>query len=542
MSSPQPGSPQGQAAAAPDAGGAASSSYFAAVDLGSNSFHMLIARAIDHEVRVVDRLRDPVQLAMGLNAGGELAPEAQERALASLSRFGQRLREFPSAQVRAVGTNTLRQARRSREFLRRAEDALGHPIEVISGQEEARLIYLGVAHSAPADERRRLVVDIGGGSTECIIGEGFEPIQRASLFMGCIGWTRRFFPKGELTRDDMRRAEIAAGQELLAIERGFRSLGWETCFGSSGTIVAIEEILRASGWSKAGLTRMGVRKLRKRLVSFGRIDKIELPTLKPDRASVLPGGVAILTAIFRSLDIATMSASSGALREGLLYDMLGRVWHEDVRNRTIRQLAERYHVDHEQASRVERAAMRLYRQVAESWKLDDPEARALLLWAARLHEVGLDIAFSGYHKHGAYVVAHSDMPGFSLELQQVLATLIRTHRRKFTRALFSDLSPQWQLPAMRLSALLRLAVLLMRSRPARTVLVPKLSADKSTLTLECQSDWLAQEPLVAADLEQEIEAMRGAELQLRVLRQTEEKTKAPFRDADDRSAQGRSTS
>ncbi|HEY3495374.1 MAG TPA: exopolyphosphatase, partial [Polyangiaceae bacterium] len=436
----------------------------AGVDLGSNSFHMIVARVDAGQLHVVDRLRERVRLAQGLDAEKNLTPAAMERALACLNRFGQRVRDLPQGAVRAAGTNTLRQARNSAEFLERAGELLGHPIEIIAGREEARIIYLGVAHSVPADDGRRLVIDIGGGSTECILGEGFESVATESLFMGCVSYTTRFFASGKLERDDFRRAETAAMLELRSLEYRYKTLGWQTCYGSSGTALAIAEILNGPGFGEQGVTRKGLKKLRAALCEAGHVNRLDLPGLDPDRALVLPGGLAILMAAFKSLGIEKMEPAFGALREGLLYDLLGRVGHEDVRERTIRWLAERNHVDTGHAARVERTALYCLDQVAPAWTLDRSEARHYLIWAARLHEIGLEIAHTGYHRHGAYIIENADMPGFSKDEQKMLAAIVHAHRRKFRREAFATLNAGRSHVAIRLALLFRLAYCLNRSR------------------------------------------------------------------------------
>lgn len=477
-----------------------------AVDLGSNSFHMVIARVIEPDVRIVDRLKERVQLAAGLDSGKYLSEEAQERALACLERFGQRLRQMPRAQVRAVGTNTLRRAKNSRDFLQKAHKALGHPIEIVSGREEARLIYLGVSHSlaSDGDAGRRLVVDIGGGSTECIVGERFEALQEESLHMGCVGYTDRFFPGGKITRDCFRDAQIAARLELQTIERRFRAFGWDTSVGASGTILAISDLVREAGWSTDGsITRSDLRKLRKALVNAKQVDNLKLAGLKPERAPVLPGGLAILLAVFDSLQVKRMVTSQGALREGVVYDMLGRIRHEDVRDRTIRRFEERYHVDREQSMLVERVVSKLFVMAADNWKLKRRNARRLLVWAARLHEIGLAISYTSHHKHGAYLITHSDMPGFSLDDQGMLAVLIRTQRRKISRALIPDHFPLNRDRLLRLSILLRLATLISRGRSPDTIPIT-LEVRKQMLSLWFPQGWLDEHPLTRKDLEVEV--------------------------------------
>lgn len=490
------------------------SDTYGAVDLGSNSFHMFVVRVVNDELHILDRMRDRVRLAAGLDSNSHLTEEAQARALSSLERFGERLRDIPPQLVRAVGTNTLRRAHDATAFLRRSSEALGHQIEIISGLEEARLIYLGVSHSLPDSPERRLVVDIGGGSTECVVGERFEPIEAASLYMGCVGYSIRFFPEGQVSEENLARAETAARVELETIERKLKTLGWHKSFGSSGTIIAIEEILRASDWSSQGITRKGLRKLRKALLRAGNMKDLSLPALKTDRAPVLPGGLAILSAVFESLEIEEMKSTTGALREGILYDLLGRIRHEDVRDRTIQRLVDQYHVDREQAARVERTGLDCLAQVADRWELSDPETHQLFVWATRLHEVGRAVSYSGYHKHGAYLVAHSDLPGFSTDDQLLLAALVGSHRRKLSLDPFKELRAFSPDQALRLCLLLRLAVLVNRGRSPRPLPLFKLEADKNKLMLTFPEDWLEEHPLARADLEEETGLLKKVDFQL----------------------------
>ncbi len=490
----------------------------AAVDLGSNSFHMVVARVVDDtHFHIVDRLRERVALAAGLDAQHLLGDKAQGRAVACLERFGQRLRELPLDRVRAVGTSALRQAVNARDFLPAAQAALGHPIEIIAGNEEARLIYLGVSHSLADDRGRRLVVDIGGGSTECVLGERFSAIRTDSLNMGCVVYSLRFFADGKIRGEDFKRAEIAARLKLEPIERRYLEAGWDSCVGSSGTILAIEGVLQQSGWSERGITLSGLRQLKKALIAAGNTAKIAtMPGVQADRAGVLPGGVAILTAVFEGLGIERMETTGGSMREGLLYDLLGRIRHEDARDLTIRQFCQRYAVDMDQASRVERLALHCFDQVASAWNIDPVFGHQVLGWAARLHEIGLSVAYSGYHRHGAYLVANSDMPGFSRADQDLLAAMLLGQRKKLTREVFAALRPQELEQALRLCVLLRLAVRLARGRSPRALPPFTVSARKNTLELTFPADWIDGHPLTLADLLEEASKLQGMSVELRV--------------------------
>jgi exopolyphosphatase/guanosine-5'-triphosphate,3'-diphosphate pyrophosphatase len=487
----------------------------AAVDLGSNSFHMVVARVLGGQPQRLDRLRERVALASGLGPDKRLSREAQERALQTLRRFGQRVRSMPAGSVRAVGTNTLRQVRGPRGFLVRARRALGHPIEVVSGTEEARLIYLGVAHELADDGLRRLVVDVGGGSTECILGEGLDPRVLDSLYMGCISWSGRYFPRGRITRERFDRAVLAARHELEPIERRYRERGWQRCIGASGTVLSIANILRAAGHAEQGIDLAGLLWLRKEAIVAGRSASLRMEGLSAERAEVLPGGLAILLALFEGLGIERMGTSPGSLRDGLLWDLIGRIHDADARERSIRRFQERYHVDVEQAERVRVTALACLEQVANAWGLTDDDHARMLAWAARLHEIGLSVAYSGHHRHGAYLVVHADMPGFSREGQELLGALVGGHRRKLSKEDSAALAEARGPRALRLCVLLRLAVCLNRSRGADPLPRLRLKATPRRLELGLPRGWLARHPLTQADLEEEAGLLKAVGLQLR---------------------------
>jgi exopolyphosphatase/guanosine-5'-triphosphate,3'-diphosphate pyrophosphatase len=486
----------------------------AAVDLGSNSFHMVVARLDQGRLQIIDRLREPVRLGEGLTPDKRLTPEVAQRALDCLARFGQRLGPLPPALVRVVGTNTLRQVRDGGEFLRAAEQALGHEVDVIAGREEARLIYAGVAHGLPAGDERRLVVDIGGGSTEVIIGQGMDPLERESLFMGCVSMTRQFFADGSINERSMAQAITAAGIEVHPLRNRYRQLGWDQAVGSSGTIKSIAKVVQAAGWCDSGISRAALNKLRKALIKADHVDKLKVEGLTDDRRPVIPGGVAVLAAIFEGLEIEHMAVSDEALREGLLYEMLGQIRHEDIRERTVQSLMQRFDVDTEQAGRVERTALALLDQVADSWALSNPEDRQMLAWAARLHELGLAIAHGSHHKHCAYVLANADLPGFSRQDQALLASLVRGHRRKLSPTLFNGYQEPVASSVLRLTLLLRLAVLLHRGRNVETRELPALSVDDNALHLAFPQGELEERPLTLAELAREADYLNNVGYEL----------------------------
>ena len=488
----------------------------AAVDLGSNSFHMVVARYSHGQLIILDRLREMVRLGAGLDEQERLTREATEAALACLERFGQRLHDMKAESVRVVGTNTLRRARRKGAFLDRARSALGHPIEIISGIEEARLIYLGVAHTMPSEPGRRLVVDIGGGSTEVIIGEGKHAKKLESLYMGCVSMSSRYFNDGGITDKRIKRARLAARLELEPVRANFRNYGWDQAVGSSGTIRSVGDVIRARNNGDGAITPAAVDSLLDHAVKAGEVSKLRLPGLSEERLPVFVGGLAILVEIFDAFDVKSMRVADGALREGLLYDLVGRFTDEDARVRSVRAMQGRYHVDAAQSERVEASALDFLRQTTREWQLDEPFAELVLSWAARLHEIGLDVSHSHYHKHGAYLLANADMPGFPQEEQRILSAVVGAHRRKVSVDSLQELTPPWHIKAEYLIVLLRLAVLLHRGRSATALPKLELQAKGRSLEIVFPKGWLDAHPLTATDLENEIEYLKAGTFRLRV--------------------------
>jgi exopolyphosphatase / guanosine-5'-triphosphate,3'-diphosphate pyrophosphatase len=488
----------------------------AAVDLGSNSFHLVVARYTHGQLVVIDRLREMVRLGGGIDEDGRIDRDTAERALACLDRFGQRLREMHARDVRVVGTNALRVARRKQAFLERARAALGHPIEIISGLEEARLIYSGVAHTTPARAGRRLAIDIGGGSTELIIGEAFEPRELASLAVGCVTFTQRFFADGRISGKRVQRALLAVQAELDPIKEAFLRQGWEQAVGSSGTIRSIFDCIRELDPDAQAITAKGLVKLLQAVQSAAQIRELAFASLNAERQPVFAAGVVILSQLFDSLGLRELHPVEGALRDGLLYDMVGRLTEEDPRERTVASMQRRYHVDIDQAARVEHTALSLLAEVQNAWRLDDPLAELTLGWAARLHEIGLDVAHSGYHRHGAYLLQNADMPGFAREGQLLLACLVGSHRRRLSLEGIEDLIPPWDRRAPYLIILLRLAVLLHRGRSRAELPAFAVVARPKTLELRLPVRWLKDHPLTAEDLQQEVQLIAATGIRLRV--------------------------
>jgi exopolyphosphatase/guanosine-5'-triphosphate,3'-diphosphate pyrophosphatase len=488
----------------------------AAVDLGSNSFHLAVARLDHGQLRLVTALSEKVQLAAGLDDKGRLTEEAQERALACLSRFAQHLQGVEPRHLRIVGTNALRMAKNARAFASKAARALNHPVEIIAGREEARLIYLGVSQTL-AGQGRRLVVDIGGGSTEFIVGDGYEPLATESLHMGCVTYTLRYFPDGTISAKALDKAITAARQEVLGIKAPYQALGWNTVVGSSGTIKAVQQVQQQMGLAGGDgrITHEGLREIHKHLLKLSHVDAIDLPGLKEDRKAILPAGLAVLLGIFEELNLESMEYSDGALREGVLHDMLGRFRHEDIREHSLQAMMARYHVDGAQAARVAESAALLFRQVTETLVLGEEDGE-LLRWAALGHEIGTTIAHSGFHKHGAYILRHSDMPGFSRQDQEKLALLVGNHRRKIKPEQYHELMEAGGLTLLRLCVLLRLAVLLHHSRSREATPALRLKSDGLKFELRFPKGWLETHPLSQEDFAGETEIFSALGLSLSV--------------------------
>ena len=489
----------------------------AVLDMGSNSFHLVVARIEHGEIRPLQTFREGVRLGEGLNESGCLSNAAQQRGLICLKQFGQRLEGLPGEGVVAFATNALRIADNSRTFLRQAEAALGYPIQVISGVEEARLIYLGVAHSLPSDPRRRLVVDIGGGSTEFIIGDQFQAQLMESLAMGCVSFMDRFFPGGELSKQNFQQAFNQASNELLRVSKRYRKKGWTTCYGSSGSVRAIAQACKQYCGQDV-ITRPALKRLKTKILEYSNTREIDVEWLSRARRDNVIAGLAILTAIFDVLDIDEMHYSSGALREGALYDLVGRSEHEDVCLRSVQSMQGRFNVDAAQAERVSTCAKQLFGQVADDWALSTADWTRLR-WASELHELGLSISHVQFHKHGEYILNGADMPGFTRQQQQGMAFLVRGHRRRLRRQLLNDFSAKDKSSLLRLCVLLRLAVLLNRGRgdsqPPEVALNVQ-AADSLSLKLKHES--FDDYPLTLSELMAEAERLDTAGFRLSVLK------------------------
>lgn len=492
---------------------------FAAIDLGSNSFHMIVSRYEREQFVVVDRHRVTVRLAAGLDSHNNLTAKAQQRALSTLEEFSQLLRDVPKENIRAVGTNAMRRMNNSRVFIDQAEKQLGTSIEIIAGREEARLIYLGVVKGVELKQSNdehvsRLVIDIGGGSTEIIVGEGDKPRHRESLEAGCVMLSQRFFSDGMLTAHQFDQAILDAKLAMQPVMKLFKSRGWQHAVGCSGTIKALSKMLDAKGWAKGDISKAGLDKLLSLAIAAGSVDKLDLPGLNEDRKPVFAGGLSVLIAVFEVLGIERLQVSDQALREGVLYDLIGRSSENDVRDVAVNAMLERFSVDVRHAEFVRATAKRLYNEVASSWSIDSIAYEKILSWAALLHEIGMLISHDGYQKHGEYLLKNADMVGFARRDQALLACLIKGHRGKFPLNDFESLHAMSVTPAKRLAVILRLAVLLHRTR---SVVIPEqllVSVQGVSLSLSFPQGWLDEHPLTLADLQKERKKLSviGAEL------------------------------
>ncbi len=473
---------------------------FATVDLGSNSFRLQICREYDGQLQVVDSIKEMVRFAAGLDENKNIIPIAAERALSCLAKFGERLRDFPEEQVRTVATNTFRVARNIDDFLPAAEKALGFPIEVIAGREEARLIYLGVKHTLPPSNKNMLVIDIGGGSTEFVIGNELQPDITESLNLGCVSYSLKYFPTQKINSEQFNNAIHAARSEIQRIAPFLKEHGWDFAMGTSGTARSIRDIITNQNEDADTITLAKMREIAQHIIASGGVRKAKLVGLKADRIEVFTGGLAVMIAAFEELDIQSMSVTDAALRDGVLYDLIGRGLDNDMRAETVTQFQERYHTDTEQAKRVEDIALQCLTGLQDQFNAEDfKEWSQFLRWAARLHEIGLSIAHTGYHKHSAYIIEHADMPGFSKQEQVLLSKIILGHRGDTKKLLDIQHKNNYLMAILSL----RIAALFCRGRkeinfPENTTL--KFNAARKKCILTINGSWLDENPLTASAL------------------------------------------
>ena len=477
-----------------------STSLYAAIDLGSNSFHMLVVREVAGSIQTLARIKRKVRLAAGLDKQNLLSQEAMQRGWQCLKLFSERLQDIPREQIRVVATATLRLASNAEEFLGKAQEILGCPIQVIAGEEEARLIYHGVAHTTGGPDKR-LVVDIGGGSTELVTGVGAQATTLFSLPMGCVTWLERYFSDRNLAKENFDQAEQAAIDMILPVAPDLIANGWQICVGASGTVQALQEIMVAQGMDER-ITLPKLQQLKQRAIQCGKLEELEIEGLTLERALVFPSGLSILIAIFKTLNIETMTLAGGALREGLVYGMLHLPIEQDIRQRTLRNLQRRYLLDNEQAQRVAQLAENFSIQVSQEWKLD-ARARELLNSACLIHEIGLSVDFKKAPQHAAYLIRHLDLPGFTPAQKKLLATLLQNQNGTLDLPLLNEQNALPPRLAQRLCRILRLAIIFASRRRDDTLPAVRLRANDDELSVIVPQGWLEQHPLRAEELEQE---------------------------------------
>lgn len=477
-----------------------STSLYAAIDLGSNSFHMLVVREVAGSIQTLARIKRKVRLAAGLDQNNLLSHEAMQRGWQCLRLFSERLQDIPREQIRVVATATLRLASNADEFLQKAQEILGCPVQVITGEEEARLIYHGVAHTTGGPDKR-LVVDIGGGSTELVTGIGAQATTLISLSMGCVTWLERYFADRNLGKENFEQAEQAAFEMIAPVAPTLLANSWQICVGASGTVQALQEIMVAQGMDER-ITLVKLQQLKQRAIQCGKLEELEIEGLTLERALVFPSGLSILIAIFKALNIETMTLAGGALREGLVYGMLHLPIEQDIRQRTLRNLQRRYLLDSEQASRVAQLADNFLQQISSQWQLD-AYARDLLNSACLIHEIGLSVDFKQAAHHAAYLIRHLDLPGFTPAQKKLLATLLQNQTNALDLPLLSQQNAVPPRQAQRLCRILRLAIIFSSRRRDDTLPAVRLRANEDDLNVIVPHGWLEQHPLRAEELEQE---------------------------------------
>lgn len=486
----------------------------AAIDLGSNSFHLLVAKPESGNLLIIDQIKEMIQLGAGLDQSDRLTEDASKRALECLHRFGQRISNIPVNGIRAVATGALRKAVETESFLEKAKELLGHEIEIISGAEEARLTYIGVSHNIPDASGRRMIIDIGGASTEVVLGERFDPLMVQSFDIGSATLTQMFFPNGEITRKALKKARLFVMMELEPYAESYKELGWGEIIGTAGTIKAVEKIINKIEQVDQEISLAALDKLVDEVSQLSHFDELKFDGLKDTRRSSFVAGLMILKAIFDVFKFEKMKVSNAALREGILYDLIGRDQQKDVRLKTISDMAQRYSVDVKQANHVEQTSTGLLDQVAEAWGLDNSECASLLSWVSKIHEVGLTISHSQYHKHSEYILKNSVLLGFSRHEQQILSTLVRLQRSGYHPDLIANLPLYWQDKVAKLAILLRLSVLMHRSRNYKRHVDPVIKVEKQSVSLTFPEGYLEQHPLTLADLEAEKKVLGNAKLEL----------------------------
>lgn len=491
----------------------------ATVDLGSNSFRLLIGKIAENgAIYAVDEIKETVRLAGGLDANNNLNKESQAFALEVLSRFGERLVGFGVNQVRVVATSTLRVASNANEFISKGNKKLGFKIEVISGNEEARLIYIGAVYSLEHTLDKRLVIDIGGGSTEFVIGSGYDPQIMESVTMGCVSFSNRYFAFGDLNEANFGNAIYAARSKIQAMEYLFADHGWVLAVGTSGTAKSLYDLCIEYGYADH-ITLEGLYKIKKLMIKHKKSKHLNLNGLKEDRKAVIPGGLAIMIAIMEELKLSDMSIADGALREGVMYDLLGRKSNQDLRVSTVKSLKKRYAIDEQQSIRVANLAIHLCKELNGGGMFEENYLQRLE-WASELYEIGLSISHNDYHKHGSYILRNSDMAGFSQPEQKFMADLVRSHRGGLLKACTSiRLTRKIKTRFLLMMLSFRLSVILNRNRKeiSNDVIKRINISDKNSFQFIVDEQWLHQNPLTMYSLNEEFEQWRGLDFNIELV-------------------------
>jgi len=488
------------------------SPLYAVIDLGSNSFHMLITRVIANSVQTVDKVKRKVRLAAGLDENNRLNDSAMAKGLECLSFFAERLQDIPPENIRIVATATLRIATNAKVFLTRAEKVLGRKIELLSGEEEAKRIYLGAAHTNCTSDKK-LVLDIGGASTEIIVGDGFVSQRVVSLNMGCVTFKNQFFPGGKLSSARFSQAVDAAKQQIKPLTQDYQAYGWHTVLGGSGTMQALAEILSHQKMSVV-IDLAFMHKIREQILGFDNIADIDIPGLAQERIPVLASGLAILIALFETLSIKQLELANGALREGILYEMLPNMRQLNIRERTINSLSQRFHIDQYHAARVCNQAENIFNQVANSWHLKKDNAFELLIASCALHEIGLLLEYKHHQQHGAYIIQQADLPGFNAAERNLLAMFILHHKADICSTWAEGQSIIGLNQARYLLAILRIAILLCRRRQDDVLPNYQVQVTDTKIKLSLPASWLSQHPLIEDELRQENLCLQAIDLTL----------------------------
>lgn len=486
---------------------------YAVIDLGSNSFHMLITRLVANSVQVVDKVKRKVRLASGLDEQNILNQAAMARGWECLSFFAERLQDIPPENIKIVATATLRLAQNSADFITKAEAILGQKIELISGEQEANHIYLGVAHTTSSADNR-LVIDIGGASTELIVGSGFEAKKLCSLDMGCVTFNSEFFSNGELSASAFGQANKKAKDILQPQSAAYKAVGWDCALGVSGTLQAVAEVLSGQGKVQQ-ITLENLLDIQQQVIQCKTLDMLNIQGLEQERIPVFAPGLAILIAIFETFDIEDVQIAGGAIREGILYELLPNMRNVNIRQRTLAGLIERYSIDERHAYRVANIADQAFNDLGDAWQLPNNLA-SILQSACVLHEIGLLLEYKKNKQHAEYILNNADLAGFSNAERKLLIALVSNYKTEINFVSLAEQSFTTNTLAVQIIAILRLAVILSRRRTDDSLERVEFSGKSGGLTLTLETSFLKKHPLIYDGLKREVEFLAQLKLQLNI--------------------------